>query len=248
MISAAAPFKVGGRKDDPEGFTEVEAGTLTFRNAADLYLYPNTLVALKITGKDLKEWLEMASGQFNQIDPNSSERQHLINWDDFRTYNFDVVEGVEYLVDVTQPAKYDGDGRLVNADAERIVSLTFNGQPVKDDQPFIMATNNYRAYGGGNFAGTGDDFIAFASPDENREVLSAYISNQTKEKGHVVPSATNNWKLAPVDTEVELNVIVETSPSEKAEQFIEENAVYKMEKVGTDTAGFALYKVGLNSK
>ncbi|MGI9277090.1 MAG: bifunctional 2',3'-cyclic-nucleotide 2'-phosphodiesterase/3'-nucleotidase [Endozoicomonas sp.] len=248
VISAAAPFKVGGRKDDPDGFTEVEAGTLTFRNAADLYLYPNTLVALKITGRDLKEWLEMASGQFNQIDPNSSERQHLINWDGFRSYNFDVVEGVEYLVDVTQPAKYDGDGRLVNADAERIVSLTFNGQPVKDDQPFIMATNNYRAYGGGNFAGTGDDHIAFASPDENRQVLSDYISSQTKEKGHVVPSATNNWKLLPIASDVELNVVVETSPSEKAAKFIKEKAVYEMKKEGMDPAGFALYKVNLNGQ
>ncbi|MDW3060169.1 2',3'-cyclic-nucleotide 2'-phosphodiesterase, partial [Vibrio sp. 1978] len=43
VLSAAAPFKVGGRKDDPNGFTEVESGQLTFRNAADLYLYPNTL-------------------------------------------------------------------------------------------------------------------------------------------------------------------------------------------------------------
>ena len=138
VLSAAAPFKAGGRKDDPNGYTEVESGTLTFRNAADLYLYPNTLVALKINGKELKEWLEMSSGQFNQIDPNNTERQYLINWDDFRTYNFDVVEGVEYMVDVTQPARYDSDGRLVNAGAERIVGLSFNGKPVKDDQPFIL--------------------------------------------------------------------------------------------------------------
>ncbi|MDG4870705.1 5'-nucleotidase C-terminal domain-containing protein, partial [Guyparkeria sp. 1SP6A2] len=78
VLSAAAPFKVGGRKDDPNGFTEVEAGQLTFRNAADLYLYPNTLVALKMTGKEVKEWLECSAGQFNQIDPHSTEPQSLI--------------------------------------------------------------------------------------------------------------------------------------------------------------------------
>ena len=88
VLSAAAPFKVGGRKNDPHNFTEVEAGTLTFSNAADLYLYPNTLVALKVTGKEVKEWLERSAGQFNQINPESGERQFLINWDGFRTYNF----------------------------------------------------------------------------------------------------------------------------------------------------------------
>jgi 2',3'-cyclic-nucleotide 2'-phosphodiesterase/3'-nucleotidase len=51
VLSAAAPFKVGGRKNDPASYVEVEKGQLTFRNAADLYLYPNTLVVVKATGK-----------------------------------------------------------------------------------------------------------------------------------------------------------------------------------------------------
>ena len=46
VLSAAAPFKAGGRKNDPASYVEVEKGALTFRNAADLYLYPNTLVDL----------------------------------------------------------------------------------------------------------------------------------------------------------------------------------------------------------
>lgn len=245
VISAAAPFKVGGRKDDPNGFTEVEAGTLTFSNAADLYLYPNTLVALKINGKELKEWLEMSAGQFNQIDPQSTKRQYLINWDGFRTYNFDVVEGIQYKVDVTKPAKYDGDGQLINPESERIVELMFEGKPVKEDQEFIMATNNYRAYGGGNFAGTGDDHIAFASPDENRQVLSNYIAKETEENGFVKPTATNNWKLAPIKTNVDLDVVFETSPSKKAADFIKKQAVYKMNDVGKDDVGFALYRIDL---
>ena len=107
VLSAAAPFKVGGRKNDPANFTEVESGQLTFRNAADLYLYPNTLVAMKVKGQQVKDWLECSAGQFNQIDPSSTQPQQLINWNEFRTYNFDVIDGVEYQIDVTQPAKYD---------------------------------------------------------------------------------------------------------------------------------------------
>ena len=37
VLSAAAPFKAGGRKNDPASYVEVEKGQLTFRNAADLY-------------------------------------------------------------------------------------------------------------------------------------------------------------------------------------------------------------------
>ena len=69
ILSAGAPFKAGGRKNDPTGYTEVNKGELTFRNAADLYLYPNTLVVVKATGEELKEWLECSAGMFKQIDP-----------------------------------------------------------------------------------------------------------------------------------------------------------------------------------
>ncbi|PSW10503.1 bifunctional 2',3'-cyclic-nucleotide 2'-phosphodiesterase/3'-nucleotidase [Photobacterium sanctipauli] len=244
VLSAAAPFKAGGRGNDPTNFTEVESGQLTFRNAADLYLYPNTLVALKVTGKDVKNWLECSAGQFNQIDLNSTEQQGLINWDGFRTYNFDVIDGVNYSIDVSQPARFDGDCKLINDKAERIQNLTFNGKPVDPDQPFIIATNNYRAYSG-KFAGTGEDFIAFAAPDENRTVVANYISRVSKEEGQVVPSADNNWKFAPLKSDKELNITFETSPSEKATKFIKEKAQYPMEKVATDKMGFGIYRIDL---
>lgn len=170
VLSAAAPFKAGGRKDDPNGFTEVEAGELTFRNAADLYLYPNTLVTMKVSGQQLKEWLECSAGQFNQIDVTSSAPQSLINWDDFRTYNFDVIDGVNYQIDVTQPARYDGECKLINPNSQRIVQLTYQGKPIDNQQTFLIATNNYRAYSN-KFPGTGAEFVAFDSPDENRTVV-----------------------------------------------------------------------------
>lgn len=241
VLSAAAPFKVGGRKNDPASFVEVEKGQLTFRNAADLYLYPNTLVVVKASGKEVKEWLECAAGQFNQIDVNSSRPQSLINWDGFRTYNFDVIDGVEYQIDVSQPARYDGDCRMVNERSERIKQLTFNGKPIDPNAIFLVATNNYRAYGG-TFAGTGDDRIAFASPDENRSVLANWIS-ASKE---IHPAADNNWRLAPIHSRERLDIRFETSPSEKAAAFIKEKAQYPMKNVGTDEIGFALYQIDLS--
>ncbi|HIF9162400.1 TPA: bifunctional 2',3'-cyclic-nucleotide 2'-phosphodiesterase/3'-nucleotidase [Photobacterium damselae] len=247
VLSAAAPFKAGGRGNDPTNFTEVEQGELTFRNAADLYLYPNTLVALKVSGQDVKEWLECSAGQFNQIDPNKTEPQGLINWEGFRTYNFDVIDGVTYNIDLTQPARYDGECKLINPDSHRIKDLEFNGKAVDPKQAFIIATNNYRAYSG-KFAGTGEKHIAFAAPDENRTVLAEYISRVSKEKGQVVPSADNNWHFTPIKSEKPVTITFETSPTEKAAEFIKEKGQYPMKQVGTDKVGFAVYNLDLSAK
>ena len=245
VLSAAAPFKVGGRKNDPASYVEVEKGQLTFRNAADLYLYPNTLIVVKASGKEVKEWLECSAGQFNQIDPNSTKPQSLINWDGFRTYNFDVIDGVNYQIDVTQPARYDGECQVVNANAERIKNLTFNGKPLDPNAMFLVATNNYRAYGG-KFAGTGDSHIAFASPDENRSVLAAWIADESKRAWEIHPAADNNWRLAPIAGDKKLDIRFETSPSDKAAEFIKEKGQYPMNKVATDDIGFAIYQVDLS--
>ncbi|WP_369795696.1 2',3'-cyclic-nucleotide 2'-phosphodiesterase [Salinivibrio sp. KP-1] len=242
VVSAAAPFKAGGRKNDPSNFTEVEAGQLTFRNAADLYLYPNTLVALKVSGAELTQWLECSAGQFNQIDPNAAQPQSLINWDGFRTYNFDVIDGVEYQIDVTQPARYDGDCNEVNPEASRIVNLTYQGKPVDPEQTFLVATNNYRAYGA-KFPGTGSDHIAFAAPDENRTVVANYISRVSEEEGEVTVSADNNWSIAPIKGDAVVSF--ETSPSEQAAQFIEQKGRWSMTREGKDEVGFAVYHVDL---
>lgn len=247
VLGAAAPFKAGGRKNAPADFVEVEKGDLTFRNAADLYLYPNTLVVVKATGADVVEWLECSAGMWNQVDPNSTKPQELINWDGFRTYNFDTISGVNYKVDLTQPAKYDVDCQVVNKDANRIKDVTYEGKPIDPKATFLIATNNYRGYGG-KFAGTGEANIAFASPDENRAILASYIAKQTKEKGEVATKAANNWSFLPIKTDKALDVRFETSPSEKAAAFIKDFAQYPMTFVENDEIGFAIYKIDLTEK
>ncbi|KAF6661577.1 bifunctional 2',3'-cyclic-nucleotide 2'-phosphodiesterase/3'-nucleotidase [Pantoea sp. EKM101V] len=246
VLSAAAPFKAGGRKNDPASYVEVEKGPLTFRNAADLYLYPNTLVVMKVSGAQVKEWLECSAGQFNQIDPHSTKTQSLINWD-FRTYNFDVIDGVTYQIDVTQPERYDSECQLIHPDASRIRQLSWQGKPIDPQATFLVATNNYRAYGG-KFAGTGDKYVAFASPDENRSVVAAYISAETKAHGEVQPKADNNWRLAPINTSTPLDIRFETAPGEKATGFIKQHAQYPLQPKGTDATGFALWQVNLQQK
>jgi len=244
ILSAGAPFKAGGRKNDPTGYTEVNKGELTFRNAADLYLYPNTLVVVKVSGEQLKEWLECSAGMFKQIDPASDKPQSLLDWEGFRTYNFDVIDGVNYEYDLTQPPRYDGECKLINPDAHRVVNLTYQGKPVDPKAEFLIATNNYRAYGN-KFPGTGDKHIVYASPDENRQVLADYIKATSEKEGAVNPSADKNWRFVPIKGNDKLDVRFETSPSEQTAQFIKENAQYPMKQVGTDDVGFAVYQIDL---
>ena len=124
-------------------------------------------------------------------------------------------------------------------------NLTFNGKPIDANATFLVATNNYRAYGG-KFQGTGEDHIAFASPDENRSVLAAWIGAESKKNGEIHPAADNNWRLAPIHSNTPLDIRFETSPGDKAAAFIKEKAQYPMRQVATDDIGFAIYQLDLS--
>lgn len=209
VLSAGAPFKAGGRSG-PDYYTNIPAGDLSIKSANDLYLYPNTLKAVEITGATVRDWLEMAAGQFNTIDPNNPHPQNLIN-DTFPSYNFDVIDGVKYQIDVTKPPRFDKNGQLINPDSHRIINLTMpDGTPVKDDQKFIIATNNYRAGGGGHFPGIdGKETYVIDSQDESRQVLMDYI----QKVGKVNPSADDNWSIAPINKSVQVTFL--SSPDAK---------------------------------
>nr|WP_255570625.1 bifunctional 2',3'-cyclic-nucleotide 2'-phosphodiesterase/3'-nucleotidase [Cohnella sp. CFH 77786] len=233
VLSAGAPFKAGGRSG-PAYYTNIPAGTIAIKNVADLYVYPNTLKAVLLNGDQVREWLERSAGQFNQIDPNGSGEQPLVD-ESFPTYNFDVIDGVSYHIDVTQPSRYDKDGKLKNPSAHRIVDLTFEGKPVTKDMKFLVATNNYRAGGGGNFPGLDGSNIVIDSPDETRQVIIDYIMTQKT----INPSADGNWSFAPIPGGA--NVTFETSPNAKG--FAE--SIASVQWKSDEASGFAKYALDL---
>ena len=233
ILSAAAPFKAGGR-GGPEYYTDVAAGDVAIKNVADLYLYPNTVRAVKVNGAQVKDWLERSAGMFNQITP-GQPNQVLLN-NSFPSYNFDVIDGVSYQIDLSQPSKYDPKGGDLNPDANRIVNLMFNGLPVTEDMVFIIATNNYRASGGGHFPGAKGDTIIFEAPDTNRDVIVRYIVEQ----GTINPSADANWTFKPLDG---ATVLFDTGPA--AKQYMKDVKGAMIEEAGDGPDGFARYRISL---
>jgi 2',3'-cyclic-nucleotide 2'-phosphodiesterase / 3'-nucleotidase / 5'-nucleotidase len=231
ILSAGAPFKAGGRSG-ASYYTYIPAGTIAIKNVSDLYLYPNTVATVKITGADVKEWLEMSAGQFNQIDDSTVSEQALVN-NDFPTFNYDVIDGVTYEIDVTEPAKYDSNGNPINDSANRIKNLEYKGEPINLEQEFMVVTNNYRA--SGTFPGVRNNTAVEIYPDENRQVIIDFIS----ELGTIDPSADNNWGFSPVTNDV--NVIFDSS--EDAKSAITEGSPIHYE--GESTNEFGKYSIKL---
>ena len=231
VLSAAAPFKAGGR-GGAEYYTDVPAGDIAIKNVADLYLYPNTVQAVLITGEQVGNWLEMSAGMFNQVEPGAKDAP-LLNTG-FPSYNFDVIDGVTYQIDLSQPPRFDKDGQLINPDARRIVDLRFNGKPIDPARKFVVATNNYRAGGGGKFPEIAGDKVIFVAPDTNRDVIVRYIVEQ----GTINPSADANWSFKPM---AGTTAVFESGPKGRA--YLAEIKGTRIEDAGDGAEGFAKFRL-----
>ncbi|RIY32252.1 2',3'-cyclic-nucleotide 2'-phosphodiesterase [Psittacicella melopsittaci] len=247
LLSTQAPFKYGERHNDVTNFVAVDKGTFSLRNVSDVYVYPNTFNVVKATGAELRDWLECATGQFNQIDPNKTERQDLINYQNYRTYNFDVFYGVTYQIDVTKPQKFTSTCRPTNVEgAGRIVNLKYaDGTEVKDTDQVLVATNNYRA-NGGRMPGTGADHIVYASLSTSQEIIMDYVSEISKEGTPVAIDTKPSWSFLPIANGDQLNVVIYSAPDEKAVQWTLANSVWPLVKLGYDSAGFQEYSIDLS--
>jgi 2',3'-cyclic-nucleotide 2'-phosphodiesterase/3'-nucleotidase len=176
----------------------------------------------------------MSAGMFNHMEAGAKDAA-LLN-KDFPSYNFDIIDGVTYQIDLSQPRRFDNDGQVINHEANRIQNLQFEGKPIDSAQKFVVVTNNYRAGGGGKFPEIASDKVVFVAPDTNRDVIVRYIV----EAGTVNPSADSNWTFKPLPG---TTAIFESGP--KARQFLADVKSVRIEDAGEGSEGFALFRLVL---
>ncbi|MFT8719616.1 bifunctional 2',3'-cyclic-nucleotide 2'-phosphodiesterase/3'-nucleotidase [Acetobacter sp.] len=216
LLSAASPFHAGCMATDM--FVDIPQGPLTVRNLACIYPFANTLSIVRCTGAELHEWLERAVAIFNKVDA----PQDLPLLDPHcPVYTFDEIDGgslsgpLTYTVDVTQPRRYSPQGMLISPEAHRIRDLRLDGVLVKPGQDFVIVTNNYRAFGGGHFPGTGADHVLLTTRKQNREILFDYV----KEHGTISPVVSEGWRFAQAAAEayIDLPLAAEVAAASRAD-------------------------------
>ncbi|BBD79012.1 bifunctional 2',3'-cyclic-nucleotide 2'-phosphodiesterase/3'-nucleotidase [Aerosticca soli] len=223
VLSAAAAFRTGFAGADD--YTDVPAGTITVRHTADLYYYPNALAAVSVDGAGLKAWLEHAAQRFARIDPDAAQPQALIDTH-FAGFNFDQIqgEGLEYRIDPSRPP-----GR-------RIVDLRYQGRPVTAGQHFVVATNAYRANGGGHFPGLDGRQTVLADGPGVRDVVADWIARHSPITAASLPP--RSWRFAPLDTRAAVTFVSAGGKAQLARQAGLE--VRELEDHGDGSATYAI--------
>jgi len=193
-LSAASPIKSGGR-GGPRFFTDIPAGKIALRHLGDLYHFGNEIAAVVVTGARIRDWLERAAAQYCQIRPGVLD-QPLFDAD-MPAYNFDTIAGLTYGIDLLAAPRYMADGQPVAGRAGRVTDLCFQGAALDDRAAFLVATNIFRANGGGQFAGLNPADIVLDSATGIRDALRQHI-----EAGATLPPPAPFWRLGdlPPDT------------------------------------------------
>ena len=199
VLSASAPFKAGGL-GGPENYTYIPAGDVLLRHAADLYIHPNTIMALRVTGAELRRWLEYSARGYRQILPGVADQ--ILLAPDLPCFVYDTISGLTYEIDLTQPPFAQG--------GQRIRNLCWKGQPVDPEQSFILATNSYRGTGNGGYAPPRTGQVVLDEQTPNRDILIAHLGAALAHgEGTGLAAQAPGWAFTATP---ETSVIFETSP------------------------------------
>lgn len=193
VLAATAPFNTGGRAG-PRAYTDIPAGDLSLRNAVDLQPFPNSLCAVRLTGAELKDWLERATSCFNRITPGHPD-QPLWN-QAFPGHATDTMAGLTYKIDLSAPPLYDDRGQPLPGPPGpgRIRDLAHEGGPVAPGDEFIVAMNNYRAFGGGPYPVLPEHRLVHSSRLPVRQLLADFL----RDGQHHDLDCEAAWRFVPM--------------------------------------------------
>ena len=183
VLSIAAPFNRGAA---------IPQGQVTVRDVAGLYIYDNTLLAVKVTGAQVKDYLEYSANYFKQVSTagpfTADQVTNAVTANAPKgtpDYNYDIVGGL------TGRLTYDID--IAQAPGNRIKNLSYAGVPIVDSQEFALAINNYRQSGGGNFPHVKTAPVVYNRQVEIRQLIIDWVTARTT----IDPStfASVDWRL-----------------------------------------------------
>jgi 2',3'-cyclic-nucleotide 2'-phosphodiesterase / 3'-nucleotidase / 5'-nucleotidase len=171
QLAASAAFSLDARLD---------SGTITVADIAKLYPYENTLRAVRITGAQLRAYLEHSARYWQTWTPDM--RGPLVN-PSVPGFNNDLVVGADYVVDLSRPV------------GQRITTLSVAGHAVRDADTYTIALNSYRQTGGGGYAMIANAPVVFESKGDIREM----VIDAVRRVGQLDPAswARSNWRLLP---------------------------------------------------
>ncbi len=160
----------------------LDAGPVTVAELARLYPYDNTLRAVRISGRQLRDYLEFSARYYRTFAGDTGRTTPLVN-ERIPGYNFDIVAGADYVMDVSRPI------------GSRVTTLSVKGKPVADTDTFTLALNNYRQSGGGGYAMLQGAPVVYDKQQELRQLLIDEVTRQRT----LEPNAyfTPNWRLEP---------------------------------------------------
>ncbi len=233
LISITAPFKAGGF-GGPEYYSRIDPGPATMGDIIDLYLYPNGMTALCLSAAALRDWLDRAAGMFRHV-PEGCADAPLLN-PAFQTYNFDVAHGLHYAVDLGVPPLFDDQGNRRPGARSRIRDMTLDGAPMDEGQRVLVATNSFRAGGGGGYPIDGGGVRVGDWPISVRDVLMAHV----RQRGVLGDEPPADWRFA---SQPGSSVLFPTSPL--AGDDLPDLPTGRPERVGLRADGFAEYRIRL---
>ncbi len=184
MLAIAAPFNRGAT---------IPQGDVSVRDVAGMYIYDNTLLGVKMTGAQVKDYLEYSARYFKTVSgPGPFSEGEVIRAPYDGTapngtpdYNYDILGGLDapltYDIDIAQPL------------GSRIKDLAYGGSPVDPAASFVVAVNNYRQSGGGGFPWVKTAPVVYNRQVEIRQLIIDWVTTNNTIDASLF--AAKDWQL-----------------------------------------------------
>ena len=111
---------------------------VTVRDVVSTYVYANTLKVLRITGRDLRAYVERTAAYFAVENGRVAVSSRFLR-PKVEHYNYDFFSGMDYVIDLRRP------------EGSRVAALRRHGREIAADEELLLCVNSYRASGTGGY-------------------------------------------------------------------------------------------------